>query len=988
MTLARGHVLALLLAAAVDGCGRGERLTSRTPEGSSSRESRTTADSVWSVAKTRYDAGAYDSAVALWTVGLRLTRQAADSAGQARMLTWLGLAHWKLGNLDSARSLEDEALSLESRPQDARLRWRTLNALGLVDLERNRNEEAAARFAEALASARAVNDPEGVAKVAGNAALAAGYLGDLRGAREGHRAQRAASRQLGDSQTEANGLANEAMIDVWEGNPRPAIAKLDTAHKLYARTGYAAGDRNVWRQLATAFELTGEYDRAFAALDSALALDRRDHARAEESESLRLLADLHAALGDQRRAARLFRQADAITRTTGAASNLASILRGTASAELALGKSGRARAAATEALRLHRASVEPLEQVDDLVLLAEVEARTGNHAGATARLREARAVAAQTGVRGARSAVALEAARAADALGDSPGALEALRTIDSTSLALDAGIGWQAGALAARGWARLGQLDSAVASGRRAVAALEATRGSLPSDMLRSAFVADRADVYADLALVLLRLRRTEEAFVVADAARGRELLSHLGALRDDAATSSAIAPTLQQRAELLQRIDGLVERLRRGGPSGRPQRGPAATTTDSAGADLVAQLAAARDEYEVLMSRAVERAPRPAAVIGATSVSVPRVREALEPGELLVEYLLTRQGLLIFAVDRRGVRVEHVRGSQLDRDALVERVRLLRDLWGTPRPDWRTGLAAAWALDTVLVAPLRTRGLLRGVSRLIVVPHGVLGQVPFAALQDGTSGRFLVEDVALTLLPSAAALPSLRERGARLSDVGADGFAPFDQQLTASAREIGTLSNFASGPRIWTGPRATETALRAALASGSVVHVATHGVLDSRNPMFSHIELASSPGGGSINDGRLEVHELLSLAIRSPLVFVSGCETGVDWRWSRDPVSGTGEPTLAQAFLAAGASYVIATLWRIDDVGASTLAERFYARLSRLSVADALAAAQRDLLHDPRYASPYYWAGFALSGGSGFGADSQIVRSASVSPN
>src|SRR5204862_5863037 len=118
-----------------------------------------------------------------------------------------------------------------------------------------------------------------------------------------------------------------------------------------------------------------------------------------------------------------------------------------------------------------------------------------------------------------------------------------------------------------------------------------------------------------------------------------------------------------------------------------------------------------------------------------------------------------------------------------------------------------------------------------------------------------------------------------------------------------------------------------------------------------------------NSPGGPPIDDGRLEAHELLSLTVRSPLVFVSGCETGVDWKWSRDPVYGSGEPTLAQAFLAAGASYVIATLWRIDDVGASILAERFYTRLTRMSVAEALAAAQRDLLHESRYANPFYWA-------------------------
>ena len=91
---------------------------------------------------------------------------------------------------------------------------------------------------------------------------------------------------------------------------------------------------------------------------------------------------------------------------------------------------------------------------------------------------------------------------------------------------------------------------------------------------------------------------------------------------------------------------------------------------------------------------------------------------------------------------------------------------------------------------------------------------------------------------------------------------------------------------------------------------------------------------------------------------------------------------------TLAQALLAAGASHVIATLWRIDDNGASILAERFYRYLSRSSVAEALAAAQRELLRTPRYANPYYWAGFTLSGDGGVGPDSQFERAASVSPN
>lgn len=236
-------------------------------------------------------------------------------------------------------------------------------------------------------------------------------------------------------------------------------------------------------------------------------------------------------------------------------------------------------------------------------------------------------------------------------------------------------------------------------------------------------------------------------------------------------------------------------------------------------------------------------------------------------------------------------------------------------------------------------------------------------------------SGRFLVEDVALTLLPSAASLAALRERPPPTQRVSrGTGLAPFPIELAASAREIESLQRFESSADLHVGAAATERALRAALTHSGIVHVATHGVLNARNPMFSRLELAASPGGGPDDDGRLETHELLSLEIRSPLVFISGCETAAGWEWSGDAVRGTGDPTLAQAFLAAGASNVIATLWRIDDAGASALVERFYTHLATMAAPEALAAAQRGLAHDARFGSPYYWAGFVLSGDARIG--------------
>jgi tetratricopeptide (TPR) repeat protein len=151
----------------------------------------------------------------------------------------------------------------------------------------------------------------------GNLGLAQGNLGDYEGARVAHREVRMAARSLGDSRVEGKGLANEAMIDIWEGDARSAIERLDTARILYRRTAYNAGEEHALGQLATAYELTGEENRSFALLDSALDLSRKLGMVDEELDNVRLLAGLHLRLGDTRRALEIYRDAEARMRKAG-----------------------------------------------------------------------------------------------------------------------------------------------------------------------------------------------------------------------------------------------------------------------------------------------------------------------------------------------------------------------------------------------------------------------------------------------------------------------------------------------------------------------------------------------------------------------------------------------------------------------------------------------------------------------------------------------
>jgi CHAT domain-containing protein len=559
---------------------------------------------------------------------------------------------------------------------------------------------------------------------------------------------------------------------------------------------------------------------------------------------------------------------------------------------------------------------------------------------------------------------ALAEAHIADLSGNPRDVLRALNRIGPDIALSDFAAAWQSNALAARAYARLNQLDSAVAAGQRAVAAVERLRGALVSDALRSIYVADRSEVYSDLTLALLRLGREDDAFSVADGARNGELLRRLGAARDDA-RSGRFPRGLLESEQLLMRIDRLVERLRESERGRGRERGEQA---DSVDAFLVAELERARGEYEALSIRLAQQHPRAFAVLGSNATRTQDVRASLRADEALLDYLVTPDRVIIFVVTPTKLTVVQ---RALERSVLTQRVRLLHDLWGSPAANWKWGVDAARALDASLIAPVRDAGLLRGVRHLFIVPQGILAQVPFAALIDAATQRYLVQDLSITVLPSAGVLTTLRRDAPATNPWDGQGvaLAPFPEDLPATRAEVEGVRALLPRVTVRLGDRATEAELRWSLGLGIPVHVASHAVINARNPMFSRIELARPRTARLDDDGRLELHEVLGLSVRSPLVFLSGCETGAASEWTDGPVKGTAELTLAQAFLASGAANVILTLWRIDDAGAGEFAKLFYATLGRSSVDEALADTQRRMATDARYANPYFWAGYMLSG-------------------
>jgi len=523
---------ARIAAASVIVCAACDRTSSSIPAAHAVPAAVKTAAVPVPRAESLYFAGEYDSAASLWKHDLDSATQSKDSLRQATTLMWLGLASWRRGDNATGRRLGEQSLELKKKLSGNPDLSRSYNALGLLARDEGRLRDAASMFEQAVATARAVADTPGVSRAAANIALIHLELGDFDRARQGFEAAREAGRAMGDERVEGNALNNLGMLTIRLGDPASAVPLINDALVRYRSIEYTTGEQSSLAQLASAYDLLGEPQRALALLDSASRIARASDMRSEEAGNLRLMGEIHQTMSDHRRALEFFSRSRALSRELGLRLEEAMALRVEAASHLALGRTDLARARTRDAVAIHRKEGAAWAEFGDLLLLAELASIANDRSEASARIGEARGLALRLNTPAARGELALSEARIAANERNWPAVLRTLDRGQNDLAKARADIAWEAPALRARAHARMGQLDSAYAAGRDAIAAAERVRGRIGSAGLRTGFTSARAAIYADQVIVLLRLGRTAEAFEVADAARGRALVEHLAEAR------------------------------------------------------------------------------------------------------------------------------------------------------------------------------------------------------------------------------------------------------------------------------------------------------------------------------------------------------------------------------------------------------------------------------------------------------------------------
>ena len=1014
VTIARaapGHEMVLLDSAAVlartIACATGDsfpvalvhRYRAWSPE---RRRGKTVADSLRRAGNTALSADGPRGAIALWRQSVVEASKAGDSAGVAMGLGNIAAGFHVAGELDSAEHYLRRSQALAERLGDYRTAGNAMSTRAAIARDRGEPQRAHRLYQAALAARVRVGDARGRATDLNNLGLVAEATGDEAAAEEYYRRALDLNRTARRDGAMAANLVNLANLAVKRG-------AYDSADGLYRRAvsvRRARGERleeaTVLHDLGLLAFRRGSYHEAGRHLRQAVELGRNLGAADAEAAGLIALSRLHGAMGDAQSAIHAVQEAEdlagrvelyAETRRelTLAAAELAFVLNDAGLAEERYREAADA-AAQAESPGGEAAALEGLAAVLlDRERPAEARASLDRAAQLQRSVGDERAVAATALLQG-------YAAEVDEAIVEARGlyrdALERYRHLDdaagaTAALIVLARLEYERGDLAAaaalhrQAWneerrrpgvrpswllrsemalvrERQNRSGEATALLRESVAEIERLGSRLHVAERRSGFLADKWEPYARLARLEHRNGDGRASFEVSERLRARQLLDQLS--RGRVERPNPTRGLAEREQDLRQRM----ARLSAGVPAAEQWQAAGRGDDRDAPARPAEALARAQAEYARLLVRLKEADPVYADLVRAAPVSLGEVQQLLAPDELLVEYLVLDSVTIAYAVRREGLATFELPVGRTRLAGAIEFVREVVADTATPSRE------AAWApplrrLRRDLLEEIERAGGLRGVRRLIVVPHAELHYLPFAALLGGTPREtFLVERFEVSYAPSASAWVRLQRRGTSGNGTILAS-APATSSLPGAAHEVLGLGGLgAPSLGVLVGAEATETRIRMLGPAYAIVHLATYGVLNKHNPLFSYVALQ----GDDRHDGRLSVHEVFGLDWRPELVVLSACETAMAAGALTEVPEGDDWVGLVQAFLAGGAARVLATLWRIDDRSAAGFMDEFHhQRVATRSVSTALAQAQRTLLHDPATRSPVYWAGFTLSG-------------------
>lgn len=530
--------------------------------------------------------------------------------------------------------------------------------------------------------------------------------------------------------------------------------------------------------------------------------------------------------------------------------------------------------------------------------------------------------------------------------------------------------------------------DSAFIYAEAGLEEIEYRRFSLSGNSLKIGAFSDYATFFNDVgSWYATDDKKLDRAFELFERAKSRALLDQL-ALEKNKPLQLSESDDLQ-----LLEIQKKIDRLYRSQEESQNLQDKT---------NIGAEISDLQIRYDALLEEILLKYPEWKEIKKPEMLSLKKVQAMTDKNTAIIEYAFTHSGIAIMLITRDKVHYHALSGKDFSRQTLNRQI-----------DDFRNAIIAMKDEDTLsdlsqplfdqLIGPLLQ--YLSGINQLVIVPDGELSLLPFDALLIGDS--YLIERFTIKFIPSVGVYNLLPEphRSASESVLGlaGTGFESDDSGFfqTGSQNAFATLpftlievdsmaKNFDSA-KILKNEQVTEAALKKLdLSEFRYIHFATHGAINELVPGQSGLILSKKLQYENLfgEDGYLNANEIAALDLSADMVVLSACNTATG-----KVISGEGILGLQRAFLTAGASSVVATLWSIYDRSTPVFMAKFYHQINVLqerefSLMDkllikmdwyesdlmdyksmALREAKLEMLKHPYYSHPVHWASFVIMG-------------------
>lgn len=876
--------------------------------------------------------------------------------GRARTLNLQSVVRGELGEIPQAEEALAKARSLSASVGDRTELARCYLLTGALHLRKGEIPESIEWYSRADSLGRIVNDRRIVMSSLGQLAQCQMTVGDLLSAKRNAIEVLAYQRETGIQRDENIMLHMLGDITMNLGDPDEAHRYYSEAHALAVKRHDLSLQASALAGITAVHHLRGESETAAKAILQAIELYRQTGQKRNRAACMELLTDIYYQMGQYDRALASIEQTIALAQDVHANDMIISSTYRQARVYAALGNEQKAaelcESVISQAQRIQDYSLS----MDAAFLLLECYDKTKRYPstalldslyydlkrrGYTIKALDAQLLVAKLNLETGNLSGALEAVNMVLAKPEARHSIETLARAHELE-----------GDILAK---QMKQQQAAQAY-QKALLTYELLTPTIRSLVNRATHFDRLRQLFEKRVLVSLRVFAHDSVFVDIEKMKSRTfltLLSRQTPLRA-AAGDSALAAERNLRARYSE-ASALASAIH--------ERSSEQTRLIKI-ADYASNLQEAQSAYSQFLYQQELNNPRLSSILSVPYITVQDIRPLIPTDAVLLDYVLLDDRIITCGLKRKGELRIFTMLYPRDRlriDVSTLRGKMLRTK--TRDVGWEK---LAEHLERILLDSVKASGLLAGVNRLIIVPDDVLHYLPFQLLSDGKQS--LTERFAIVNYPSAGVMKLLKQLNAQPSarksylamaySGGSLSYA--DAEVNAIANEIGPIVT-----RI-TGKATTRDTLKALCEKFDVLHFAVHGISNSQDPLLGALLLAPTKS----DDGRLYVHEVFNLKLKNALVVLSACETGVEKAYQRGISPGGEVIGLTRAFLFAGASGVVSTLWKVDDRASMEFMRKFYRHLATTNdVPLALSLAQREVRAMPQYQHPYYWAPYVVTG-------------------